>query len=200
MKDEGMMDAYNKAVRAQYQAYTLDPENARAIYMRAIFGFLNSGILDEELLEKAVSIAPESFDVLSGVGTAYRLGRKPLRAVEIYEKAFNLVPLPPTDTKLNYLRALIDSKKFSKAESISKEMKGSDKHSSYWGNLFLIYLKFENKEKDVAIRLYKEFIKTKQISLDEIISDITSYPWSWDVWYKVTLADSLREVDKLLKN
>ncbi len=200
VKDEGMMDAYNKAVRAQFQAYKLDPENARAISMRAIIGFTTSGILDEELLEKAVSIAPESFDVLANVGTAYRLGRKPLAAVEIYEKAFNLVPLPPTDMKLNYLRALIDSKKFSKAESISKEMKGSDKHSSYWGNLFLIYLKFENNEKNDAVRLYQEFLKMNKFSLDEIISEITSYPWSWDVWYKTTLADTLREIDKLSKD
>ncbi len=197
VKNEGMMDAYNKAVRAQFQAYKLDPENARAICMRAIIGMATSGILDEELLEKAVSIAPEGFDVLVGVGTAYRLGRKPLAAVEIYEKAFNLVPLPPTDMKLNYLRALIDSKKFSKAESISKEMKGSDKHSSYWGNLFLIYLKFENNEKNDAVRLYQEFLKMNKVSLDEIISEITSYPWSWDVWYKTTLADTLREIDKL---
>ena len=111
VKNEGMMDAYNKAVRAQFQAYKLDPENARALYMKAIVGMTTSGILDEELLEKAVSIAPEGFDVLAGVGTAYRLGRKPLEAVKVYEKALNLVPLPPTDMKLNYLRALIDSKK-----------------------------------------------------------------------------------------
>ena len=200
VKNEGMMDAYNKAVRAQFQAYKLDPENARALYMKAIVGMTTSGILDEELLEKAVSIAPEGFDVLAGVGTAYRLGRKPLEAVKVYEKALNLVPLPPTDMKLNYLRALIDSKKFSKAESISKEMKGSDKHSSYWGNLFLIYLKFENNEKNDAVRLYQEFLKMNKFSLDEIISEITSYPWSWDVWYKTTLADTLREIDKLSKD
>ena len=200
VKNEGMMDAYNKAVRAHFQAYKLDPENARAIYMKAIFGMTTSGILDEELLEKAVSIAPEGFDVLAGVGTAYRLGRKPLEAVKVYEKALNLVPLPPTDMKLNYLRALIDSKKFSKAESISKEMKGSDKHSSYWGNLFLIYLKFENNEKNAAVRLYQDFLKINKVSLDEIISEITSYPWSWDVWYKTTLADTLREIDKLSKD
>ena len=173
--------------------------------MKAIFGILNTGILNtgsvgEALLEKAISIAPESFDVLYGVGTAYRFARKPRLAVGMYEKALNIAPLAPTDTKLNYLRALIDSKKFSKAESISKEMMGSDKHSSYWGNLFLIYLKFENNEKDEAVRLYQEFSKTKQISLDEIISDITSYPWSWDVWYKVTLAKNLIEFDKLSKN
>ena len=200
VKNEGMMDAYNKAVRAQFQAYKLDPENARALYMKAIVGMTTSGILDEELLEKAVSIAPEGFDVLAGVGTAYRLGRKPLEAVKVYEKALNLVPLPPTDMKLNYLRALIDSKKFSKAESISKEMKGSDKHSSYWGNLFLIYLKFENNEKNDAVRLYQEFLKMNKVSLDEIISEITSYPWSWDVWYKTTLADTLREIDILSKD
>ena len=135
VKDEGMMDVYNKSVRATYQANKLDPENARAIYIKAFYGFLNTGRLDDELLEKAVSIAPESFDVLNGVGLAYRFGKKPLRAIEVYEKALNIVPSPPTDLKLNYLRALIDSKKFSKAESISKEMKGSDKHSSYWGNL-----------------------------------------------------------------
>ena len=200
VKDEGMMDAFNKAVRAQFQAYKLDPENARALYMKAIVGMTTSGILDEELLEKAVSIAPEGFDVLAGVGTAYRLGRKPLEAVKVYEKALNLVPLPPTDMKLNYLRALIDSKKFSKAESISKEMKGSDKHSSYWGNLFLIYLKFENNEKNDAFRLYQEFLKVNKLSIDEIISEITSYPWSWDVWYKTTLADTLREIDKSSKD
>ena len=79
-------------------------------------------------------------------------------------------------------------------------MMGSDKHSSYWGNLFLIYIKFQNDQKDEAIRVYKEFSKIKQFSLDEIISEITSYPWSWDLWYKVTLADTLREVDKLSKN
>ncbi len=205
VKDEGMMDAYNKAVRAQYQAYKLDPENARAIYMKAIFGILNTGILNtgsvgEALLEKAISIAPESFDVLYGVGTAYRLARKPQQAVKMYEKALNIAPLAPTDTKLNYLRALIDSKKFSKAESISKEMKDSDKHSSYWGNLFLIYINFENNEKDDAIRLYKEFSKMNKVSLDDIISEINSYPWSWDVWYKATLADTLREIDKLSKD
>ena len=200
VKDEGMMDAYNKAVRAQFQAYKLDPENARAIYMKALFGIFNSGTLDEKLLEKAISIAPESFDVLYGVGTAYRFARKPLLAVGMYEKALNIAPLAPTDTKLNYLRALIDSKKFSKAESVSKEMMGSDKHSSYWGYLFLIYIKFENGQKDEAVRLYQEFSKMKQISLDEIISEIKSYPWSWDVWYKLTLADNLIEVDKLSKN
>ena len=200
VKDEGMIDVYNKSVRATYQANNLDPENARALYIKAFYSFLNTGRIDDELLEKAVSIAPESFDVLSGVGSAYRFGKKPLRAIEMYEKAFNIVPLAPTDLKLNYLRALIDSKKFSKAESISKEMKGSDKHSSYWGNLFLIYIKFKNDQKDEAIRLYKQFSKMKQFSLDEIISEITSYPWSWDVWYKRTLADTLREVDKLSKN
>ena len=197
VKDEGMMDAYNKAVRAQIKAYELDPENARAILLRAIFSSLSSFNVDDELLEKAVSIAPESLDVLMGVGTAYRLGRKPLRAVEIYEKALDIVPLPPTDAKLNYLRALIDSKKFSKAESIAKEMKGSDKYSSYWGNLFLIYLKFENNDKDDAARLYKEFSKLNKVSLDDIISEIESYPWSWDVWYKITLVDTLREIDNL---
>ena len=150
-----------------------------------------------KLLEKAISIAPESFDVLYGVGTAYRFARKPLLAVGMYEKALNIAPLAPTDTKLNYLRALIDSKKFSKAESVSKEMMGSDKHSSYWGYLFLIYIKFENGQKDEAVRLYQEFSKMKQISLDEIISEIKSYPWSWDVWYKITLVDTLREIDKL---
>jgi len=200
VKDEGMMDGYNKAVRAQFQAYKLDPENARAIYMKAIFGLLSSSRMDDKLLEKAISIAPESFDVLYGVGTAYRFARKPLQAVEMYEKALSIAPLAPTDTKLNYLRALIDSKKFNKAESVSKEMMGSDKHSSYWGNLFLIYIKFQNDQKDEAIRVYKEFSKIKQFSLDEIISEITSYPWSWDLWYKVTLADTLREVDKLSKN
>ncbi len=200
VKDEGMMDAFNKAVRAQFQAYKLDPENARAIYMKALFGLLNKGTIDEKLLEKAISIAPESFDVLYGVGTAYRFARKPLLAVGMYEKALNIAPLAPTDTKLNYLRALIDSKKFSKAESVSKEMMGSDKHSSYWGYLFLIYIKYENGQKDEAVRLYQEFSKMKQISLDEIISEIKSYPWSWDVWYKLTLADNLIEVDKLSKN
>ena len=200
VKDEGMMDAFNKAVRAQFQAYKLDPKNARAIYMKALFGLLNTGTIDEKLLEKAISIAPESFDVLYGVGTAYRFARKPLLAVGMYEKALNIAPLAPTDTKLNYLRALIDSKKFSKAESVSKEMMGSDKHSSYWGYLFLIYIKFENGQKDEAVRLYQEFSKMKQISLDEIISEIKSYPWSWDVWYKLTLADNLIEVDKLSKN
>ena len=200
VKDEGMMDAFNKAVRAQFQAYKLDPENARAIYMKALFGLLNTGTIDEKLLEKAISIAPESFDVLYGVGTAYRFARKPLLAVGMYEKALNIAPLAPTDTKLNYLRALIDSKKFSKAESVSKEMMGSDKHSSYWGYLFLIYIKYENGQKDEAVRLYQEFSKMKQISLDEIISEIKSYPWSWDVWYKLTLADNLIEVDKLSKN
>ncbi len=197
VKDEGMMDAYNKAERAQIKAYELDPENARAILLRAIFTSLSSFNVDDELLEKAVSIAPESLDVLMGVGTAYRLGRKPLRAVEIYEKVLDIVPLPPTDAKLNYLRALIDSKKFSKAQSIAEEMKGSDKYSSYWGNLFLIYLKFENNDKDDATRLYKEFSKLNKVSLDDIISEIKSYPWSWDVWYKVTLVDTLREIDKL---
>ncbi len=197
VKDEGMMDAYNKAERAQIKAYELDPENARAILLRAIFSSLSSFNVDDELLEKAVSIAPESLDVLMGVGTAYRLGRKPLRAVKIYEKALDIVPLPPTDAKLNYLRALIDSKKFSKAESIAKEMKGSDKYSSYWGNLFLIYIKFENNEKDDAVRLYKEFSKLNKVSLDDIISEIESYPWSWDVWYKITLVDTLRKIDKL---
>ena len=197
LEDTGMMDAYNKAERAQIKAYELDPENARAILLRAIFSSLSSFNVDDELLEKAVSIAPESLDVLLGVGTAYRLGRKPLRAVEIYEKALDIVPLPPTDAKLNYLRALIDSKKFSKAESISEEMKGSDKYSSYWGNLFLIYLKFESNEKDDAVRLYKEFSKLNKVSLDDIITEIESYPWSWDVWYKITLVDTLREIDKL---
>ena len=115
----------------------------------------------------------------------------------LLEKALDVVPLPPTDAKLNYLRALIDSKKFSKAESIAKEMKGSDKYSSYWGNLFLIYLKFENNDKDDAARLYKEFSKLNKVSLDDIISEIESYPWSWDVWYKITLVDTLREIDKL---
>ena len=197
LEDTGMMDAYNKAERAQIKAYELDPENARAILLRAIFSSLSSFNVDDELLEKAVSIAPESLDVLLGVGTAYRLGRKPLRAVEIYEKALDIVPLPPTDAKLNYLRALIDSNKFSKAESISEEMKGSDKYSSYWGNLFLIYLKFESNEKDDAVRLYKEFSKLNKVSLDDIITEIESYPWSWDVWYKITLVDTLREIDKL---
>ncbi len=197
VKNEGMMDAYNKAERAQIKAYELDPENARAILLRAIFSSLSSFNVDDELLEKAVSIAPESLDVLMGVGTAYRLGRKPLRAVEIYEKALDIIPLPPTDARLNYLRALIDSKKFSKAESIAKEMKGSDKYSSYWGNLFLIYLKFENNDKDDATRLYKEFSKLNKVSLDDIISEINSYPWSWDVWYKITLVDTLRKIDKL---
>ena len=197
LEDTGMMDAYNKAEAAQIKAYELDPENARAILLRAIFSSLSSFNVDDELLEKAVSIAPESLDVLMGVGTAYRLGRKPLRAVEIYEKALDIVPLPPTDAKLNYLRALIDSKKFSKAESISEEMKGSDKYSSYWGNLFLIYLKFESNEKDDAFRLYKEFSKLNKVSLDDIITEIESYPWSWDVWYKITLVDTLREIDKL---
>ncbi len=200
VKGEGMMDAYNKAVRAQFQAYKLDPQNSRAIYMRAIFGFMNSGRMNDELLEKAISIAPESFDVLYGVGTAYRLGKKHLRAVEMYEKALNIAPLAPTDMKLNYLRALIDSKKFSKAESISKEMKGSDKHSSYWGNLILIYIQFENGQTEDAIQLYKEFSKMKQISLDDLIAEISNYPWSWDVWYKVKLANKLREIDKLSKN
>ena len=199
VKDTGAMDAYNKAVRAQFQAYKLDPENARAIYMKALFSLLNTGTIDEELLEKAISIAPESFDVLYGVGTAYRLARKPLLAVGMYEKALNIAPLAPTDTKLNYLRALIDSKKFSKAERVSKEMTGLDKHSSYWGYLFLIYINFENNKKDDAIRLYKEFLKMNEVSLDDIISEIKRYPWSWDVWYKLTLADSLREIDKLSK-
>ena len=199
VKDTGAMDAYNKAVRAQFQAYKLDPENARAIYMKALFGLLNTGTIDEELVEKAISIAPESFDVLYGVGTAYRLARKPLLAVGMYEKALNIAPLAPTDTKLNYLRALIDSKKFSKAERVSKEMTGLDKHSSYWGYLFLIYINFENNKKDDAIRLYKEFLKMNEVSLDDIISEIKRYPWSWDVWYKLTLADSLREIDKLSK-
>ena len=200
LEDTGMMDAYNKAEAAQIKAYELDPENARAILLRGIFSSLSSFNVDDELLEKAVSIAPESLDVLMGVGTAYRLGRKPLRAVEIYEKALDIVPLPPTDAKLNYLRALIDSKKFSKAESISEEMKVSDKYSSYWGNLFLIYIKFENNEKDDAVRLYKEFSKLNKVSLDDIISEIESYPWSWDVWYKITLVDTLREIDKLQKD
>ena len=200
VKDEGMMDGYNKALRAQLQAYKLDPENARAIVMKAFFDVLNTGTIDEELLERAISIAPESFDVLYGVGTAYRFVRKPLLAVGVYEKALNIAPLAPTDTKLFYLRALIDSKKFSKAESVSKEMMGSDKHSSYWGNLFLIYLKFENNDKDNATRLYKEFSKLNKVSLDDIISEIKSYPWSWDVWYKATLADTLREIDKLSKD
>ena len=197
VKDTGAMDAYNKAVRAQFQAYKLDPENARAIDMKALFGLLNTGTIDEELVEKAISIAPESFDVLYGVGTAYRFARKPLLAVGMYEKALNIAPLAPTDTKLNYLRALIDSKKFSKAERVSKEMTGLDKHSSYWGYLFLIYINFENNKKDDAIRLYKEFLKMNEVSLDDIISEIKSYPWSWDVWYKITLVDTLREVDKL---
>jgi TolB-like protein len=199
VKDTGAMDAYNKAVRAQFQAYKLDPENARAIHMKALFSLLNTGTLDEGLVEKAISIAPESFDVLYGVGTAYRFARKPLLAVGMYEKALNIAPLAPTDTKLNYLRALIDSKKFSKAERVSKEMTGLDKHSSYWGYLFLIYINFENNKKDDAIRLYKEFLKMNEVSLDDIISEIKRYPWSWDVWYKLTLADSLREIDKLSK-
>ena len=197
VKDTGAMDAYNKAVRAQFQAYKLDPENARAIAMKGLFSLLNTGTIDEKLLEKAISIAPESFDVLYGVGTAYRLARKPLLAVGMYEKALNIAPLAPTDTKLNYLRALIDSKKFSKAERVSKEMTGLDKHSSYWGYLFLIYINFENNKKDDAIRLYKEFLKMNEVSLDDIISEIESYPWSWDVWYKITLVDTLREIDKL---
>ena len=132
-----------------------------------------------------------------GVGTAYRFARKPLLAVGMYEKALNIAPLAPTDTKLNYLRALIDSKKFSKAERVSKEMTGLDKHSSYWGYLFLIYINFENNKKDDAARLYKEFSKLNKVTLDDIISEIESYPWSWDVWYKITLVDTLREIDKL---
>ena len=120
-------------------------------------------IKNEKLLEEAISIAPESFDVLYGVGTAYRLARKPLLAVGMYEKALNIAPLAPTDTKLNYLRALIDSKKFNKAESVSKEMMGSDKYSSYWGHLFLIFIKFENNDKDDAAQLYKKFSKLNKI-------------------------------------
>ncbi len=200
VKEGGMMDSYNKAVRAQLEAYKLDPENARAVLMKAFFSLLDTGTIDEELLEKAISIAPESFDVLYGVGSAYRYASKPLRAIEFYEKALNIVPLPPTDTKLNYLRALIETKNFSKAESVSKEMMGSDKYSSYWGHLFLIYLNVENNKKDDAIRLYKEFSKMNKVSLDDIISEIESYPWSWDVWYKITLADTLREIDKLSKD
>ena len=68
-----MMDSYNKAVRAQLEAYKLDPENARAVLMKAFFSLLDTGTIDEELLEKSISIAPESFDVLYGVGSAYRL-------------------------------------------------------------------------------------------------------------------------------
>ena len=39
--------------------------------------------------------------------------------------------------------------------------------------------------------------KMIKVSLDDIISDIVSYPWSWDVWYKITLVDTLREIDEL---
>ena len=82
-----------------------------------------------------------------------------MRAVEIYEKALSIAPLAPTDMKLNYLRALIDSKKFSKAESISKEMRGSDKHSSYWGNLILMYIQFENGQIEALFDCIKSFQK-----------------------------------------
>ena len=67
--------------------------------------------------------------------------------------------------------------------------------SSYWKFIFDIF-KIREQPNDAA-RLYKEFSKLNKVSLDDIISEIESYPWSWDVWYKITLVDTLREIDKL---
>ena len=80
---------------------------------------------------------------------------------------------------------------------LARDMIASDKNSSYWGNLFLIYINYTNNNKDMALNIYKEFIRKNNLSIEKLVDEIANYPWSWDVWYKTTLTDALKEVDKL---
>ena len=49
----------------------------------------------------------------------------------------------------------------------------------------------------MALKIYKEFVRKNNLSIEKLADEIANYPWSWDVWYKVTLTDALKEVDKL---
>ena len=39
--------------------------------------------------------------------------------------------------------------------------------------------------------------KDAEVLVEKLVDEIANYPWSWDVWYKTTLTDALKEVDKL---
>ena len=194
------MGVFNEAMRAQIKALKIDPENARALYLKAFMGKILSGTMQKGLLEKAVEIAPESADVLAGVATAYRFNNEPLTAIGFYQKVLEIAPFGPSDFKLNLLRAYIDTEKFNEAEILARDMIASDKNSSYWGNLFLIYINHRNNNKDKALKFYKDFLRKNNTSIEKLADEIANYPWSWDVWYKTTLTDALKEIDKLISS
>ena len=190
------MKIFNEAWNAQIKALEIDPENARALYLKAFMDKIYTGVMKKDLLEKAIDIAPESFDVLWGVANAYRYNKEPAISIGLYQKALEIAPYGPSDLKLNLLRAYIDTEKFDEAESLARDMIASDKNSSYWGNLFLIYLKYEDNKKETALKIYSDFIKKNNLNIEKLVSDIANYPWSWDLWYRSNLTNTLKEVDK----
>ena len=192
-----VMGVFNEAMRAQIKALKIDPENARALYLKAFMGKILSGTMPKDPLKRAVEIAPESADVLAGVANAYRFNREPLTAIGLYEKVLEIAPFGASDFKLNLLRAYIDTEKFNDAEILARDMMASDKNSSYWGNIFLIYINYVNNNTDEALKIYKDFIPKNNLSIEKLVDEIANYPWSWDVWYITTLTDALKEVDKL---
>ena len=144
-----------------------------------------------------MEIAPESYDVLVGVANAYRFNSEPLTSIGFYQKVLEIAPFGPSEFKLNLLRAYTDTEKFNEAEILARDMIASDKNSSYWGNIFLIYINYVNNKADEALKIYKDFIPKNNLSIEKLVDEIANYPWSWDVWYITTLTDALKEVDKL---
>ena len=55
----------------------------------------------------------------------------------------------------------------------------------------------KNKFLTALVKFYKDFIRKNNISIEKLADEIANYPWSWDVWYKTTLTDTLKEIDKL---
>ena len=52
--------------------------------------------------------------------------------------------------------------------------------------------------KAINLPLWKQdFIRKNNLSIEKLADEIANYPWSWDVWYKTTLTDTLKEIDKL---
>ena len=175
----------------------LDPTNALLYPISAMLKLGATGRVDQSLINTALQFGSDNSFVLGYVATVYKFGNNPSKAVEFYKKYFSLSPGGPSDLKLNFLRSYIDLENYKDARELADQMIKSDKFSKFWGELILIYISHTMGEKKNAEELYRKFTEENKLYLEDIETQILSYPWViYDDWYRTKLVRILKQIDK----
>ena len=175
----------------------LDPKNALLYPISAMLKLGATGRIDQSLINTALQFGSDNSSVLGYIATVYKFGNNPSKAVEFYKKYFSLSPGAPSDLKLNFLRAYIDLENYKEARELAGQMIKSDKFSKFWGELILIYISYTKGEKKNAEELYRKFTEKNKLYLEDIETQILSYPWViYDDWYRTKLVRILKQIDK----